>query len=102
MPCFRAQLSCPAFVPCFHVTHSCHAILRVIFHIILRVIIYVIIYAAHSCLASMPNFRALPPCPAFVPCFHAILRVALLRIEFLHTNELILLREFDFLHQIGL
>ena len=89
-------------MPCFHVTHSCHAILRVIFHIILRVIIYVIIYAAHSCLASMPNFRALPPCPAFVPCFHAILRVALLCIEFLHTNELILLREFDFLRQIGL
>ena len=37
-----------------------------------------------------------------MPSFHAILRVALLRIEFLHTNELILLRELDILRQIGL
>ena len=72
----RALLSCPDFVPCLHALLSCHA--------------------------SMPSFRALLSCSDFVPCFHAILRVALLRIEFLHTNELILLREFDFLHQIGL
>ena len=48
------------------------------------------------------SIRALLSCSDFVPCFHAILRVALLRIEFLHTNVLILLREFDILHQIGL